>query len=316
MAPHQVSQYFCKNCNKLLKETDTVLDDAIIHQVEQEECPNCGSLLEHSLIARKQQNSHTPSSSSLPQSSAALLPAFQTAYDINFCHRLSFGIDSIDRLLTLTEGDRVCIIGDGAHANIFVTRLCVRALMPSRHGGFESPAIVFIDAGNSFAAYQCGKFARQYGLDIRSVLERIKISRPFTPHQLAGLIIRELPSAVQRVGAEVVVISDLLKMLVQDPQVDEEEARWLLKEILRSIGRRMLAHAAVVLSLHTPPSCYDGMVLPLFKNSIEISKEEDCAGKQLAVMVNTDKQQQQQSSRRLLLPERDLRIVSSSTARR
>jgi hypothetical protein len=188
--------------------------------------------------------------------------------------------------------------------------------MPSRHGGFESPAIVFIDAGNSFAAYQCGKFARQYGLDIRSVLERIKISRPFTPHQLAGLIIRELPSAVQRVGAEVVVISDLLKMLVQDPQVDEEEARWLLKEILRSIGRRMLAHAAVVLSLHTPPSCYDGMVLPLFKNSIEISKEEDCAGKQLAVMVNTDKQQQQQSSRRLLLPERDLRIVSSSTARR
>jgi hypothetical protein len=318
MAPHQVSQYFCKNCNKLLKETDTVLDDAIIHQVEQEECPNCGSLLEHSLIARKQQNSHTPSSSSssLPQSSAALLPAFQTAYDINSCHRLSFGIDSIDRLLTLTEGDKVCIIGDGAHANIFVTRLCVRALMPSRHGGFESPAIVFIDAGNSFAAYQCGKFARQYGLDIRSVLERIKISRPFTPHQLAGLIIRELPSAVQRVGAEVVVISDLLKMLVQDPQVDEEEARWLLKEILRSIGRRMLAHAAVVLSLHTPPSCYDGMVLPLFKNSIEISKEEDCAGKQLAVMVNTDKQQQQQSSRRLLLPERDLQIVSSSTARR
>jgi hypothetical protein len=61
------------------------------------------------------------------------------------------------------------------------------------------------------------------------------------------------------------------------------------------------------------------MVLPLFKNSIEISKEEDCAGKQLAVMVNTDKQQQQQSSsssRRLLLPERDLQIVSSSTARR
>ena len=321
MAPHQVSQYFCKNCNKLLKETDTALDDAIIHQVEQEECPNCGSLLEHSLIARKQQNSHTPSpSSSLPQSSAALLPAFQTAYDINFCHRLSFGIDSIDRLLTLTEGDRVCIIGDGAHANIFVTRLCVRALMPSRHGGFESPAIVFIDAGNSFAAYQCGKFARQYGLDIRSVLERIKISRPFTPHQLAGLIIRELPSAVQRVSAEVVVISDLLKMLVQDPQVDKEEARWLLKEILRSIRMRMLAHAAVVLSLHTPPSCYDEMVLPLFKNSIEISKEEDCAGKQLAVMVNTDKQQQQQSSsrsrRRLLLPERDLRIVSSSTARR
>jgi hypothetical protein len=315
MAPHQVSQYFCKNCNKLLKETDTALDDAIIHQVEQEECPNCGSLLEHSLIARKQQNSHTPSPSpSLPQSSAALLPAFQTAYDINSCHRLSFGIDSIDRLLTLTEGDKVCIIGDGAHANIFVTRLCVRALMPSRHGGFESPAIVFIDAGNSFAAYQCGKFARQYGLDIRSVLERIKISRPFTPHQLAGLIIRELPSAVQRVGAEVVVISDLLKMLVQDPQVDEEEARWLLKEILRSIRRRMLAHAAVVLSLHTPPSCYDGMVLPLFKNSIEISKEEDCAGKQLAVMVNTDKQQQ--SSRRLLLPERDLQIVSSSTARR
>jgi hypothetical protein len=80
-------------------------------------------------------------------------------------------------------------------------------------------------------------FARQYGLDIQKVVDSIIASRPFNIHQLAGLLINELNPAVikQRFGAKLVVITDLLKTLVQDSQIDPKEARWLVKEIARSL---------------------------------------------------------------------------------
>jgi hypothetical protein len=44
--------------------------------------------------------------------------------------------------------------------------------MSKRQGGFESTNVIFIDAGNnSDVFYQCVNFARQYGLDIKKVLE-------------------------------------------------------------------------------------------------------------------------------------------------
>src|SRR3712207_9456651 len=85
-------------------------------------------------------------------------------------------------------------------------------------------------------------FARQYGLDIQKVLDSIMVSRPFTIHQLAGLLLYELESAaIHRFGAKLVVVSDMLKMFSQeasDPQLDHDEAQWLLREI-RSEERRV-----------------------------------------------------------------------------
>jgi hypothetical protein len=85
-------------------------------------------------------------------------------------------------------------------------------------GRFESPSVIFIDAGNCSDIYQAVNFARQYGLDIQKVLNSIIVSRPFNIHQPAGLIINELDSAVhfQRFGAKLVVISDILKMFSQE----------------------------------------------------------------------------------------------------
>jgi hypothetical protein len=57
--------------------------------------------------------------------------------------------------------------------NALLTRLCVRALMSKRPGGFESQSVIFIDAGNCSDIYQCVNFARQYGLDIQKVLDSI-----------------------------------------------------------------------------------------------------------------------------------------------
>jgi hypothetical protein len=90
--------------------------------------------------------------------------------------------------------------------------------MSRRHGGFDSPSIIFIDAGNCSDIYQCMNFARQYGLDTEKVLNGIIVSRPFNIHQLAGLLIDELDPAIvmQRFGAKLIVISDLLKTLTKD----------------------------------------------------------------------------------------------------
>jgi|Kansoi200Nextera_1026148.scaffolds.fasta_scaffold03876_1 hypothetical protein len=69
-------------------------------------------------------------------------------------------------------------------------RLCVRALMSKRQGGFESTNVIFIDAGEkSSDVYQCVDFARQYGLDKEMVLHSILVTRAFTIYQLADLLI-------------------------------------------------------------------------------------------------------------------------------
>jgi hypothetical protein len=120
-------------------------------------------------------------------------------------------------------------------------RLCVHALIPKRQGGFESTNVIFIDAGggNNSDVYQCVNFARQYGLNIKKVLQSIMITRAFTIYQLADLIIYQLPRIVQQFNTKVivVVISDLLNMFTQqhDPNIDYKEAIFLIRGIINSI---------------------------------------------------------------------------------
>ena len=287
----EVIQYSCSNCGSILAETETPIDYNIILRCSLEEvCPSCGDSLHQKIIIKdeerraaaappwqQQQEQHHTSSS--------LQVKLETAYDILQPCRLSFDITPIDKCLDLTDrgsggSGSLCItssIKDGGcwqqHINnLLLTRLCVKALMSKRQGGFESPSVIFIDAGNSSDIYQCVNFARQYGLDIQKVLDSIIVSRPFNIHQLAGLLINELDPAVvtQRFGAKLVVISDLLKTLVQDSQIDSEEARWLVKEIARSI-RKLASHVLVIISLYECPPQYHRSLLSLFNNQIHIA---------------------------------------------
>ena len=288
----EVIQYSCSNCGSILAETETPIDYNIILRCSLEEvCPSCGDSLHQKIIIKdderraaaappwqQQQEQHHTSSS--------LQVKLETAYDILQPCRLSFDITPIDKCLDLTDrgsggSGSLCItssIKDGGCCwqqhinNLLLTRLCVKALMSKRQGGFESPSVIFIDAGNSSDIYQCVNFARQYGLDIQKVLDSIIVSRPFNIHQLAGLLINELDPAVvtQRFGAKLVVISDLLKTLVQDSQIDSEEARWLVKEIARSI-RKLASHVLVIISLYECPPQYHRSLLSLFNNQIHIA---------------------------------------------
>jgi hypothetical protein len=140
-------------------------------------------------------------------------------------------------VLKLTTCDTACIIAASKkHGDTFLTRLCGRALMSNRHGGFNSSKTIFVDAGNTSDVYQCVNFARQYGPNIRKVLQSIVVSRPFTIYQLANTIINELPDVIEQFsGARVIIIiGELLSMFVNEPQIQIKEAESLIRQIINA----------------------------------------------------------------------------------
>src|SRR5918912_2514432 len=183
---------------------------------------------------------------------------------------------------------------------MFVTRLCVNALLSSSSSKknnrklvassrFHTSNVILVDAGNSTDFYQYVNFARQYyRRDVISrVLNNTIITRPFTVYQLADIVINQLPNVIQQYDAKMVVVSDLLDMFIHDPQIEVDEARYLIYEIVNAITKsKALEDVLVVVSLpfvgntyhHNDKlaiSSYNKMILPRFDKSIEITDKEN-----------------------------------------
>ena len=227
----------------------------------------------------------------------------------------------MDSSISLTTEDCVCIVGsERKYTNAILMRLCVRALMSKRQGGFESTNVIFIDAGNnSDVFYQCVNFARQYGLDIKKVLQSIMITRPFTIYQLADLIIYQLSRVVQQFNTKVIVISDLLNMFTQehDPNIDHNEAIFLIKEIMNSI-KNTLENTLIVVSFqycnhyhNHKPYMYDKIILPRFDKRLEITRNNNSINHSSNIKLLDVKiyNKSKNCSIPLLLEERDLLII-------
>src|SRR5918999_2197269 len=328
---HLLYQYRCSRCSTVLKETNSPIDISILRSFLNERCMVCDNHLhERTVIVKVQQpplrpseNTPPPPAHTLLSPSLSMIPMiFETAYDVQQrSHKLSFGISQIDSLIDLSDsGGSICVATSknskdgGFHAQTLLTRLCVRALMSRRHGGFGSPSVIFIDAGNCSDIYQCVNFARQYGLDIQKVLDSIMVSRPFTIHQLAGLLLYELESAaIHRFGAKLVVVSDMLKMFSQeasDPQLDHDEAQWLLKEIAMSL-QRISAQALVVISLNNNnnrPLQYWSLLLHC-DNQIDITTTASSDGSHNLHLEITNHRHHNSKRHCLSLPEREVQLV-------
>ena len=120
--------------------------------------------------------------SSSPSLSLIPPPKIQTAYELlgsDNNNKLTFDIEKIDSVLKLTAGEIICIVSaaNKKYPNILLTRLCIRALMSNRQGGFNCSKVIVVDAGNTSDVYRCVNFAREYGLDIKKVLQSIVVSR-------------------------------------------------------------------------------------------------------------------------------------------
>jgi hypothetical protein len=117
-------------------------------------------------------------------------------------------------------------------------------------------------------------------------LNNIVISRAFTIYQLANILINELPKVIQQYGAKMIVVSDLLDIFIRDPQIEANEVKYLINEIVNSITKpRALEDVLVIVSLpyvdstyvHNDKSSilYDKTILPRFDKCIEIRSNED-----------------------------------------
>jgi hypothetical protein len=165
--------------------------------------------------------------------------------------------------------------------------MCVSALLPKRSHkiAFDTSNVIFVDAGNSTDIYQCVNFARQCGVDIEQILQRMIISRVFTIYQLTNMIIHELSNVIQKFDSKIIVISDLLNMFVHDPQIEIKEAKYLIKENAKSIRTtRAFKDVLIIVSIldendtnphYNSDISYNKIILPSFDKYIRIINDDN-----------------------------------------
>jgi hypothetical protein len=193
-------QYYCSSCGKVLSESSTHVQKEEL----KEECPVCGALLSDTLqnmklsplLSRSQQVTSNPTPKPVDHLSVDLQTAYRQIQDFGI--RFAFDIKKIDSLLDLKATGTLCIIGEQKYTQMLIDRLCVHSMLPKRYGGIGSDysKTIAIDAGNCTNIYQSVDFARQYGLEVKKVLQNIVVNRVFTIYQLADLIIYELPKII------------------------------------------------------------------------------------------------------------------------
>jgi len=131
---------------------------------------------------------------------------------------VTFGVEVFDNALTLKFGEFSVFQGKAAHA--LCMRFCVRAMLPQPLG--PNCDVIFVDGGNNFDPYSLSSLAVEHGLAPEDVLKRIHVSRAFTHHQLACLIIDKLPSAIETFAAKLVIVSDITQLFC-DPDVRDDD---------------------------------------------------------------------------------------------
>jgi len=131
---------------------------------------------------------------------------------------LTFGVEAFDSVLALSFGQFVAFQGKPSHALCML--LCARAILPRPLG--PNCDVIFVDGGNNFDPYSISNNSVEQSLDAENVLERVHVSRAFTHHQLACLLIEKLPPAIEKFKAKLVIVSDITQLYC-DPDVRDEE---------------------------------------------------------------------------------------------
>lgn len=271
----QVSQYQCSNCGSVLKETAEYIE---IHSLR-EECPSCGSMLADTLERRSMKQRLD-------------LPQFQTADTLL---KFRFDIPKIDAFLGLASTDLCCITGYSA--NLILTRLCVRALLPYRYGGLNSPFVMVADTGNRSDVYGAINFAWQYGMNKEKTADRILVIRAFTVPQVLRLLSKELPMIIGKYQINCVIIPGLLNTIDEEPNMRVKEAKKRIGKIMKTVeelSRRVL----VVTSIQEGK--YTKWVLPEFSKRIDLVRERHALN---ATLYN------QGQSKTIRLTECELKII-------
>ena len=133
--------------------------------------------------------------------------------------------------------------------------LTIALLAGLRGLGSDRPLLI-VDGANAFDPFLVSDLARKSGMAPAALLERIRISRVFTCHQLEVLLRGRLQAAVSQFHARAVFFSGPL-----DPLLDEDVAVGEARRIFRLIPpvlRRLSAAGVVTVCACPPPVTMTG----------------------------------------------------------
>jgi hypothetical protein len=147
----------------------------------------------------------------------------------------------------LKTGDFAVIYGSPVVTS-FVSKLCVRAQMPSQAGGLDSN-VVLIDCATSSSLSNISEAAEEQQLDAKTVLGRISNMRAYTAYRLTSLIMETLEEAVEVADAKLVVISDIVSAFLSG-NVDDQEAKAVFSQIMGYLSTFARRHKIVVIATY------------------------------------------------------------------
>lgn len=163
--------------------------------------------------------------------------------------RLSLGVSLLDDIFPGFEiGDFAVLYGDNVSFISFL--LCVRSQISPEKGGLNS-SVIFVDGGNSFSPYLVAELARSYGLDSRTVLEKIYVSRAFTAYQLSSLIMEKLESFLKSKKAKLLIVSDISSLFF-DKDIPKTEAKDLFMKICTKLSEIAANKQTIVIASYFP----------------------------------------------------------------
>jgi hypothetical protein len=165
---------------------------------------------------------------------------------------LALGIPKLDAVFPGFQRGEFAILVGRPLCTMLSFLLSVRCQLPFKKGGLNS-RVVYVDSGNTFDLYAVSAIAQEYGLDPKSVLEKILVSRAFTAYQLTELVFEKLEAASKRYRSKLVVISDITGLFL-DHDVPKIEGRDLFLKMTQQLLDLASSRRAVVVASYFPRS--------------------------------------------------------------
>jgi hypothetical protein len=186
-------------------------------------CPGCGLPISRSLTCKSVRASFETSFWSHP--AFDLEKRTERTYPVKFTSAysllgLSSGVTFVDNLIGNLRSDTIALIEGSRIPTRIAETYCVRTQLHKEFGGLGGNAL-FLDGGNSFDVYLFSSIARDYEFDLDRALERIVVSRAFTPYELLQLVSKESREVFEAYHPRLLVVSDIFNLLTQDIEEDE-----------------------------------------------------------------------------------------------
>lgn len=111
---------------------------------------------------------------------------------------------------------------------------------------------LFVDCGNVFSPYEIGRISMERGVEAREMLQRIRVSRPFTAYQLS-ILFEDGGGVDEELQGGPIFLALLRPLnLIYSEDVAERDARLILRRMLRRL-RDLVGRGVTVLVTHRKP---------------------------------------------------------------